>query len=148
MDDNKKLRQRLKFLSTIVFGLFFNLTQLAQTNNSNNQNVQPSFPGGTEAIYKTIEDSIQYPISAKKNRIGGKVIVSFTVDTLGMATQPKILQGINPEIDSEALRVVGLLNGWTPGLYKGEKRNFLFTLPILFFPDEKFKKKYKKENPE
>ena len=148
MSDNKNLTYRLKFFTTIIFGLVFNLTQFAQTNGSNNQNVEASFPGGSEAIYKIIADNLQYPISAKKNRIGGKVTVSFTVDTLGMVTQIKIAQGINPDIDNEALRLVGLLNGWTPGIYKGEKRNFLYTLPILFFPDEKFKKKYKKDNPE
>jgi protein TonB len=124
------------------------------TNNVNNKSfskdhwveIMPKFTGGEQAIYKIISDSMVYPKHASLDRIGGKVITQFTIDTLGNIVDIKIVKGIRDDIDSEALRLIGLLNNWTPGTQNGKKVNVVFNLPLYFYPDDKFKKKYKKEN--
>src|SRR2546423_8418174 len=103
--DNTKFILRLRTLATIVFILVCYMTQLAQTNKSDSMVLVPMFPGGDEAIAKIINDNLHYPKSIRKARIGGKVIIDFTVDTLGMVESLKVFQGINPELDNEALRL-------------------------------------------
>ena len=73
--------------------------------------VAPVFPGGVQNIYKIIEENLQYPKSAIKDKVGGKVITQFVVDTLGNVRDIEILKGIRQDIDDEAMRLIGLTNG-------------------------------------
>lgn len=106
----------------------------------------PKFSGGEQAIYKIIADSMVYPKLASKDRIGGKVITQFTVDTLGNVTDIKVIKGVREDIDNEAIRLIGLLKNWTPGTQNGKKVKVVFNLPMYFYPDDKFKRKYKKKH--
>ena len=144
-----------QFISTILLltfgGLVFgqtDTTKLGDQSFSKDHLVEimPKFPGGEEAIYKIIADSIIYPKLAFKDRVGGKVITQFTVDTMGNIVDIKIVKGIRDDIDKEAIRLIGLLNGWTPGTQNGKKVKVVFNLPLYFYPDNKFKRKYKKEH--
>jgi len=63
-----------------------------------------------------------------------------------MVKPGKIKKGIRSDLDNEALRLVGLLNGWTPPSKNGKKAEVYFRLSFLFFPDRAFEKKYKKIN--
>lgn len=108
--------------------------------------IYPKYKGGTSAIYKIIKDNLVYPQSAIDNRIGGEVIIQFEVDTSGNVDNIITLKGINEDIDKEAIRLIGLLNGWSPGKINGEKCSVVFNLPIYFYPDRKFKRKYLKEH--
>ncbi|MCE3278903.1 MAG: TonB family protein [Bacteroidetes bacterium] len=108
--------------------------------------IMPKFPGGEQAIYKIVSDSMVYPKLAAKERIGGRIIIQFTVDTMGNIADVKIMRGIREDLDKEAIRLIYLLNGWTPGTENGKKVRVSFNLPLYFYPDEKFRKKYKKEN--
>ena len=108
--------------------------------------IAPEFKGGMNSIYKLIADNLVYPESALEERIGGKVETQFTIDTLGNVTKIKIISGIRDDIDKEAIRLIGLLNGWTPGTINNKKMKATFKLPLYFYPDNKFKRKYKKEH--
>ena len=108
--------------------------------------VAPVFPGGVQNIYKIIEENLQYPKSAIKDKVGGKVITQFVVDTLGNVRDIEILKGIRQDIDDEAMRLIGLLNGWTPGIQDGRKVKVRYVLPLTFFPSDKWKRKYKRLN--
>jgi hypothetical protein len=65
---------------------------------------------------------------------------------MGNIMDIKIVKGIRDDIDKEAIRLIGLLNGWTPGTQNGKKVKVVFNLPLYFYPDNKFKRKYKKEH--
>lgn len=108
--------------------------------------VRPKFRNGENDLFKILSDSLVYPKNAKHDRIGGKVLVQFTVDTLGNATNVKVAQGIREDLDQEAIRVIKLLNGWSPALKNGKKVSVDFNFPIYFFPDDKFEKNYRKEH--
>lgn len=120
-------------------------TQQDTIEKSNIIETLPEFPGGVEKLYQIIEDSLQYPKSAFQDRIGGRVITQFIVDTTGNVIEIQILKGIRNDIDQEAIRLVSLLNGWTPGTQGGRKVKVRFQLPLTFFPDTKWRKEYKKK---
>ncbi len=92
----------------------------------------PEFPGGELALRKFIAGNVNYPENAKKNGIQGKVYVSFVVSKDGSVRGAKIIRGVEPELDKEALRVVNQLPVWKSGLQKGEPVNVSYTIPISF----------------
>lgn len=105
----------------------------------------PRYPGGGEAIYKLLSDSIVYPVSAEKDRIRGRVLVSFVVDTVGNVIDVHAIEGVRKDVDDEAIRVVSMLSGWSPGIQKGKKVQVRFQLPITFNPPKKREsRKYRK----
>ena len=63
----------------------------------------------------------------------GRAIVQFIVDKEGNIVQPKVVRGVDPYLDKEALRVVGLMPKWKPGeLEDGTKVAVYFTVPVMF----------------
>lgn len=63
----------------------------------------------------------------------GRAIVQFIVDKEGNIVQPKVVRGVDPYLDKEALRVVGLMPKWEPGeLDDGTKVAVRFTIPVMF----------------
>lgn len=92
----------------------------------------PEFPGGIKALLKFLASNINYPEMAKLNGIQGKVFVSFIVNKKGEVEKISIPRSIDPLLDREALRVVGLMPKWTPGLQCQKPVNVAFTVPINF----------------
>jgi len=147
--------QTRQVISTIVFLIFgpfvFGQTDTTKVNSTSYLNdhlieVVPRFNGGEPAILKIFSDSMVYPKLAFKERIGGKVIAKFTVDTLGNVEDISIVLGVREDINNEAIRLVGLLKEWTPGTQNGKKVKVIFKLPMYFYPDDKFKRKYQREH--
>ena len=67
----------------------------------------PSFQGkGGEGFREYLAQNIRYPEDAKKNGIQGKVFVQFTVNEKGEVTDVKVVRGVAPSLDAEAVRVV------------------------------------------
>ena len=62
--------------------------------------------------------------------MGTKIIVAFTVDEKGKVMNPKIIKGINSELNNEALRVVNKMPDWKPATSNGKAVTSVFKLPI------------------
>lgn len=92
----------------------------------------PEFPGGEKALIGFLNETIIYPEKALKKKEYGKVTVQFIVGKSGKVENPKVLRGVSPSLDEEALRVIGLLPEWTPGEQNGEKVAVYRVLPIMF----------------
>lgn len=92
----------------------------------------PSYPGGDAALMQFLQKNIKYPQIAKENGISGVVYVSFIVDRTGQVTEVKVVRGVDPFLDKEAVRVVSSLKGYTPGKQRGKPVPVQFTLPIRF----------------
>ena len=92
--------------------------------------VMPQYPGGE--LLKFIAQSIKYPTDAQEAGVQGRVICSFVVDKKGNIVEPKIIRGIDPSLDAEALRVIGMMPRWTPGRQDGKAVRVLYTVPITF----------------
>ena len=94
--------------------------------------VMPQYPGGDRELLKFIAHSIKYPTDAQEAGVQGRVICSFVVDKKGNIVEPKIIRGIDPSLDAEALRVIGMMPRWTPGRQDGKAVRVLYTVPITF----------------
>jgi TonB family protein len=92
----------------------------------------PSFPGGMRECMMFLGRNIKYPILAQKAKIEGRVIVQFVVDKDGSITDTKVVRSVSPELDAEALRVVGLMPKWNPGKQRGKAVAVKYTMPIMF----------------
>jgi protein TonB len=93
---------------------------------------KPEFPGGEEALLKYIADNTKYPEIAKENNIQGKVFVEFVIQKDGSVGDVKILRGVDPYLDAEAVRVVKSLPKWSPGKQRGKAVKVSFQVPINF----------------
>jgi protein TonB len=92
----------------------------------------PEFPGGEKALFKWISKNLEYPQIAQENGITGTVVVTFVVDSNGKITLAKVIRGIDPSCDGEALRVINSMPNWKPGKQGGRAVRVYFTLPIKF----------------
>jgi len=86
----------------------------------------------TQAVSEFLAKNTNYPTEALDKKIKGTIYVSFTVKENGEVTSPKVIRGINPLLDNEAIRVVKLMPRWTPGKQKGKPVSVSFTIPFRF----------------
>jgi len=92
----------------------------------------PMFPGGDVALLQYISDHTNYPEVAKENNIQGRVIVRFCVTSKGGVNQVSVLKGVDPELDTEAVRVVNSLPAFKPGKQGGKPVPVWYMVPITF----------------
>lgn len=80
-----------------------------------------------------LQANMSYPPDALREKITGKVYVSFTVDKTGKIIDPFVSKSANHRgMDTEALRVVKSMPAWNPGYWDGETEEVRFTLPVVF----------------
>lgn len=103
---------------------------------------KPVFPGGDRAMFKLIIDNLTYPPKALQDRIGGKVVLGFTIDTTGKVGAIEVLESVREDIDQEAVRLLSLLPDFSPGIQNCKKVAVKYRLPINFYPDNRWKRKY------
>ena len=92
----------------------------------------PEFPGGINALRRYIAENIQYPVLAQENDIEGTVILKFVVGKDGKVSNVQVLRGVDPLLDSEAIRVVKTLPKFKPGYNNGQPVKVWYTLPVMF----------------
>jgi len=92
----------------------------------------PSFKGGMAALNKYLRKELQYPEEASINNVQGRVFVEFVVNKKGEIERARIIKGIDPLLDKEALRVVNNMPNWEPGMQNQKTVSVYFTIPINF----------------
>ena len=92
----------------------------------------PQYPGGDGELLKFISNNAKYPDAAKIEKLEGRVIVRFIVNTQGNAEDVTLMKGVNPLLDDEAVRVVSLLSGFEPGMQAGKPVNVYYMVPVTF----------------
>ena len=93
---------------------------------------QPLYPGGTAAMIKFLSDNINYPAEAQEKGIQGRIITNFVVEKDGSLNEVKVVRGVDPLLDTEAVRVIQSMPNWKPGTQKGQTVRVRFTLPVVF----------------
>ena len=94
---------------------------------------KPAFNGGSAAEFsKWVNGQLVYPPAAKEAGIQGRVTLKFTINTEGEVVDVKVLRGVDPVLDAEALRVVSASPKWEPGRIKGKAVNVTYTFPVIF----------------
>jgi TonB family protein len=102
----------------------------------------PIFPGGdstdTRASFgrfkRFLEDSLQLPPLALRDRVRGQVFLSFAVTAAGRTTDLKIAKGLRADVDSAVLRHAQRLRRvrWQPGTQQGQPVRVAFSVPLSF----------------
>ena len=94
--------------------------------------VAPEFPGGIPALMKFLGQNVKYPTDARDAKKEGRVIAQFVVTTDGSIADVKVIRGIYPSLDQEAVRVIKAMPKWKPATEKGKPVNVRYTLPVMF----------------
>lgn len=92
----------------------------------------PQYPGGAVEFMKWLTKNLQYPKLAQVKKTQGKVIAHFYVEKDGSITGLKIVQSLSRECDKEALRVLGMMPNWQPGVQNGQPCRTKVSIPIVF----------------
>lgn len=96
---------------------------------------RPEFPGGEAALMEYLRSNLEYPENCKKNKVQGRVLITFVVNKDGSIVEPAVVKSAGPEgveLDVEALRVISGMPAWTPGMQNGEAVRVQYTVPITF----------------
>jgi protein TonB len=94
---------------------------------------KPKFMGGDEGEFtKWVFKNMTYPEIAKENGIQGRVYISFVVTTEGKVTDVKVLRGVDPSLDKEAVRVISMSPKWTPGKQRNKPVRVRYNFPVIF----------------
>jgi len=92
----------------------------------------PEYPGGMEALFEFLKNNIKYPEDAQKQKVEGRVIATFVVETDGSISNIEVVKHAFPSLDNEAVRVIQAMPNWTPGKQKGQAVRVKYTIPINF----------------
>ena len=94
---------------------------------------KPSFQGGdANAFSKWVATKLVYPEIAKENGVQGRVTLQFTVEKDGSVTNVRVLRGLDPSLDKEAVRVVSSSPKWKPGKQRDRAVKVTYTFPVIF----------------
>ena len=109
-------------------------TVVSQTNQKVFDTVEqmPEYPGGMQAMIAFLQTNMKYPEDAAKQKVEGRVMVQFIVDTDGSISDVHVAKQVFPSLDAEAIRVVQAMPKWTPGKEKGNVVRVKYNLPIVF----------------
>lgn len=130
--------KKLIFMSMMMFFSLATVNAQKTVVSQKNQKVfevveqMPEYPGGAMAMMEFLQDNMKYPADAEKQKVQGKVMVSFIVETDGSITDVKVMKNVFPSLDAEAIRVVKAMPRWTPGKQKGKVVRVHFSLPITY----------------
>ncbi|MBQ8152777.1 MAG: TonB family protein [Prevotella sp.] len=92
----------------------------------------PQYPGGAVEFMKWLTKNLRYPKIAQVRKTEGKVIANFYVEKDGSITGLKVVQSLSRECDREALRVLGMMPNWQPGVQNGKPCRTKVSIPIVF----------------
>ena len=109
-------------------------TVVSQTNQRVYDEVEqmPEYPGGMQAMIEFLQTNIKYPEDAVKQKVEGRVMVQFVVETDGSISDVHVAKQVFPSLDAEAIRVVQVMPKWVPGRAKGKVVRVKYNLPIVF----------------
>jgi periplasmic protein TonB len=129
---------KTRFSILFLFFAFMTFAATAQTAQANEEKevwmpsksiaVAEYYNGGQEAMYKFIDKQLQYPALARKNRVQGECIISFTLNEDGSTSGFKVLKNAGAGTGEEALRIAKMLKFKAPGPGFG----MMTSVPIMF----------------
>ena len=93
----------------------------------------PEFPnGGMAGLMQYLSKNFKYPTIAQENGTQGRVTVQFVVNRDGSIVDAKVLRGVDPYLDKEAIRVISSMPKWKPGMQRGKAVRVKYTVPVMF----------------
>jgi|GEM_PF-4486338 len=84
-------------------------------------------------LIKFIARNVRRPAGAERICVEGNVFIGLIIDEEGGVRDLKILKGLHPLFDAEALRVVKLLDGqFDPAIFNGKPIPIEYIIPVRF----------------
>lgn len=80
---------------------------------------KPEFPGGGSHLVDFINRNRRYPPEAYAEGVQGRVMCSFVINTDGSVTNISVIKGVEPTLNTEAVRVLSQMPDWSPGKING-----------------------------
>jgi len=94
---------------------------------------KPTFQkGDANDFSKWVNQRLVYPEIAKENGVQDRITLQFTIDKDGSLTKIKVLRGVDPTLDKEAVRVVSMSPKWEPGRQRDRAVPVTYTFPVIF----------------
>jgi periplasmic protein TonB len=95
--------------------------------------IMPTFKGGDIDKFRDwVRKRTTYPQLATEKKIQGRVILTFIVETDGSVSSVKVLKGVDPLIDSEAVKTIESSPKWSPGLQRGKPVRVRYSIGLIF----------------
>lgn len=118
--------------------------------------IRPRFPGGDRALMEFIKSNMRYPDLAMEYGARGRVITTFTIDSLGYTSNYKVIkimklnydtlrlsqesaerqqllkEQIEQQLGEESLRILSLMPRWTPASRFGRHVSMKYAVPVQF----------------
>lgn len=133
---------KIQYLSILAaFSLLFPLT--AQNTSSTQTtdtkvytlsevDTKPVFSQGKMTSREFLDIYQKYPQEAIEKKLEGVVILSLTIKEDGEVLNPSILQGADPVLNDEAMRIASLLPYYTPGYLNNQPVITKILFPVSF----------------
>lgn len=109
--------------------------------------VRPEFMGSADPrafLLRWVYQYLKYPKAALENGVQGRVTVGFTIGKDGKVTNVRVLRGVDPLLDAEAVKVVSASPKWKPGRVKGAEVSVSMSVAVDFKLTKKSKLGIKK----
>lgn len=90
--------------------------------------IKPKPKHGLDAFYRYIGKNLQIPTDI--NDANGKLFLSFVIEKDGKIGNVKVIRGIHPKLDAEAIKVLYNAALWEPGISRGKPCRVKYSIPI------------------
>lgn len=99
----------------------------------------PQWAGGSEALITTLDSLVDHSprqwAEVELQQVHyGFVVVRFVIEADGRMTHLEIYHSVEPRLDQEAIRIIGLLPRWQPAIRRGQAVRVGYYLPVRFSP--------------
>ena len=101
---------------------------------------RPMFLNSTDpraVLDKWVYQYLKYPEEALMDGVQGRVMVDFIIGKDGKVSDVRVVKGVSPELDAEAVKVVSASPKWKPGRRAGEKVRVSMTIHVEFRLEKK-----------
>ncbi|MBQ6379865.1 MAG: TonB family protein [Prevotella sp.] len=92
----------------------------------------PQFPGGAAEFMKWLTRNLKYPSSAQKQKVKGRVVAQFIVNTDGTVSDLELTEHLEASCDREVLRVLRMMPKWQAGMMDAKPCRTKVCIPIVF----------------
>jgi TonB family protein len=93
----------------------------------------PQCVGGPAEFKRVLKQELLYPPEDLVSNVGGKVTASFIIYSDGSIDSLRVIEGLSPEIDLEAKRLISLCQ-WLPPVLDGKKVSGFLVQKVIFKP--------------
>lgn len=128
----KNLTNKYSFTEQYEKGILKSGTSIDSLNVQHSYKVvfeKPVPKNGINSFYRSVSQNMIIPVEAR-NKVFGKIYISFVVDLEGNLVEPKILRGIGHGLDLNAITALAAAGKWIPGQERGIPVRTIYSIPI------------------